>query len=131
MRLLFALIAAVFFSSPTPALTFNGYEQAQKLAESSSAERFMARASIDAYFQGLAETLMFLQAGSQTIFFEEKPFVCFPSGMNITGSMLRGVLDGELKSPNFALRSSEAKWKEWQLSFIVVPLLARTFPCPR
>ena len=107
------------------------YEKTAAMADAPGPNRNMAKLSIESYFQGMSETLTFLKSGAQHIYFQDAPYLCFPSSVSLTGAFLKGLLDGELKSPESVLRSLGVDWKEYQIPTVLIPLVARTFPCPK
>jgi hypothetical protein len=134
MRILFASFAVLFLGGQAQAMSIAGYERTVQLAESTSSERLVAKIAIDAYFQGVAETLTFLQADSRNIYVDNSPLLCFPPNVDITGGLLRAVLDGELKNPESLpkiLSIMGKDWKEYQVTSLLLPSLTRVFPCSK
>lgn len=119
------------FLSHAAAMSVSSYEKVRAMAESTSAQRLMARATMDSYFQGLAESLTYLQSGSQTVYLQHRPFLCFHSNVQLTGAMLRGVLDGELTKPELFATTLGKDWKEYQIPSVLFPALLRLYPCPK
>lgn len=108
----------------------SGYEKLAKESESQSPNKFIATAIIESYLAGVAETLQFLKTGSQNVYMGDEAALCFPSSVRLSGSLLRGVLDGELQRPAMYQELLGPKWKEYQLTAVLIPGLMRMFPCP-
>lgn len=120
------------FSPAVLAMDVDGYEQLVRRSESRDpkTEPFMAKATVNAYFSGMAQTIQLAQTGSQAFQIGERKVLCFPSQVRLTPELLRGVLDAELKSPEFLREALGPKWREVQLPFVVSLALKRMFPCP-
>lgn len=127
----FTILMLVCFSTSVSAMDVVGYERLVKEAESQSPNKFIAKAFIESYFAGVAETLQFLQTGSQNIYMRDAPALCFPSNVRLSGPLLRGVIDTELQKPELYQELLGLKWKEYQLTGILIPGLLRMFPCPK
>ncbi|MRR51511.1 MAG: hypothetical protein EG825_11450 [Rhodocyclaceae bacterium] len=113
------------------AMDVDGYERLVKASEAANEKRYIAKAFLDSYFTGVAETLQFLKTGSQNVYLRDNAALCFPSNVQISGPLIRGVLDGELKNPAPYKELLGPKWKEHQLTGIIIPGLMRMFPCPK
>jgi hypothetical protein len=132
MRVLFAVVTAFLLGSQAQAMSIAGYERAVRVSESTTSERLVAKMAIDAYFQGVAETLTFLQVDTRNIYIDGgSPFLCFPKTVDITGGLLRAVLDGELKNPDKLFGIMGKDWKEYQVTSLLLPSLTRVFPCSK
>ena len=110
-------------------MTVYNYEKLEGVTHNTGEERHMADVAIESYFQGAAEVLNFALLGTRRLYFQDKPFLCLPPTAKITGSMLRGVLDGELRNPNTVLNGVKDDWKTYEVPQAVIPMLARLFPC--
>lgn len=126
------LFGLAFVISPAVfAMDVDGYEQLIRRSESKNpnTEAFMAKATVNAYFSGMAQTIQLAQTGSQAFQIGERKILCFPSQVRLTPELLRGALDAELKSPEFLRDALGPKWREVQLPFVVSLALKRIFPC--
>lgn len=126
------LFGLAFVISPAVfAMDVDGYEQLIRRSESKNpkTEPFMAKATVNAYFSGMAQTIQLAQTGSQAFQIGERKILCFPSQVRLTPELLRGALDAELKSPEFLRDALGPKWREVQLPFVVSLALKRIFPC--
>jgi len=124
------ILVFVGLSTVASAMDVAGYEKLVKESESQNPNGFIAKAGINSYFTGIAETLQFLQTGSQNIYMRDAPSLCFPSNIRLSGPLLRGILDSELQKPALYQELLGPKWKEYQLTGILMPGLMRMFPCP-
>ena len=127
------LFCLAYVISPAAlAMDVDGYEQLVSRSESRDpkAEPLMAKATVGAYFSGMAQTIQLAQTGSQAFQIGERKVLCFPSQVRLTPELLRGALDTELKNPEFLREALGPKWREVQLPFVVSLALKRVFPCP-
>jgi hypothetical protein len=127
----FACLGALL-ASPAHALTVDGYEQLVRKSESRdpNLEPFVARAMVVGHISGIAETIQLSQTGAQAFRVGERKLLCFPSNVRLTGELLRGALDAELKQPEYLQRTLGAEWRQVPLAFVVSIALQRMFPCP-
>ena len=132
MRTAALFTVLVTASAASHAVDINGYETFLKQSESRepSAQPFVAKAFLKSYFIGMAETLQFLQVGTQTIRMGERKFICFPPEIKISGELLEAILTSEIRRGDFYAEKYGPKWKEVSVSNYVGIGLARTFPCP-
>ena len=128
LKITLALVLASL-AAHTSAMTVADYEKLEAVTHNTGEERHMADMALESYFQGMAETLNFALLGTRRLYFQDKPFLCLPQTAKLTGSMLRGVLDGELRNPNTVLKGVKGDWKSFEVPQAIIPLLARLFPC--
>lgn len=130
LKSLFVALAVVMCQA-TMAMDVSAYEAILKESQSEGAGKYMSRAAIDNYFNGVAVTLQYFQAGSQSISRNDIPLLCFPSNVKLTGALLRGALDGELLNPKIFSETLGPEWKKFELVTFIIPSLARLFPCQK
>lgn len=131
MRMSMALSMVLVVPCTASALSAAGYEKSVQMSEAPGPNRFMAKTSIESYFQGVSETLNFLKTGTNHIYFQDRPYLCIPPSANLSAAMLRGMLDAELANPETVLKLFGSEWREYQIPTLLVPLIARTFPCQK
>ena len=131
MRKLAVVFLTFTLSTAATAMSIIGYEKTVQMSESPGPNRFITKAALESYFQGMAETLTFLKSGTDHVYFDNRPYLCVPPSANLSGAMLRGMLDAELKNPEILLRAFGKDWKEYQIATLLIPLASRAFPCPK
>lgn len=118
-------------SAQVIAMDVTGYEAIVKESQGNGAGKYMSKAAIESYFNGVAVTLQYLQTGTNNIYKNGEPLLCFPAKVQITGQLLRGALDGELQKPAIFAEAFGLDWKKYELITFIVPSLLRMFPCPK
>ena len=126
-----ALCIALLCQSSS-AMTLNGYEQLTRKSESRDPkiEPFVSKAILHGHLSGIAEAIQVSQTGSQVFRIGERKVLCFPSNVRITGDLIRGALDAELKQPSYLQERLGTEWRTVPLTFVVATTLQKLFPCP-
>ena len=126
-----AVLGLLVLCAPAHSIDVSGYEKLRQQAESQDPNRFIAKAFIESYFVGIAETLQFIQTGSQNVYLLNTPALCLPPNVQLSGPLLHAMLDAELRQPSVYQERLGPKWKEFQLIGFVMPGLLKMFPCQK